>query len=563
MQLFGALADDLFVAQQHRAGDVLVDQNLRGAQYLILVAFGEDHSLRVALRLVDDHAHDLLRLAEAALQGFAILVGMEPDLGHAGLHRSARHGRRDAGQHARVEGLGDDVIRAEFHRFHTVGAAHGIRHVLASEFRQGERSREHHLLIDGGGADIQRSAEDEREAEHVVHLVRIIRAPRGHQQVLARRYRQFVVDLRIGIGERKDDRTGRHDQQHLWRDAIGDRQADKHVGAPHGVGERARLGLANKFVLVLVDALGAAGVQYALAVAHQDVFELRSEPDVMVRARDCAGACAGKDDPHIAQLLTDDLHGVDQSGAGDDGGAMLVVVEDGDVHGALQLFLNLEALWGLDVFEIDAAEGGLHQLACTYDFFGVEGVQLDIEDVDVGEAFEQNALALHHGLAGGGADVAEPEHGGAVGDHGHEVALGRVVINERRISMDLQARHGDARCVGQAQVALGPARLGGRDGYLARRLGRVVTQRFFFAIQHEWVLPAFFLLPIGGNRNTIPAVFVLIGKMLDADYWIVVGGVARALRRAWRSALVHGRHCHGRRRLKPTLRALRNPPATD
>ena len=55
------------------------------------------------------------------------------------------------------------------------------------------------------------------------------------------------------------------------------------------------------------------------------------------------------------------------------------------------------------------------------------GGQFDIEDVDIGEAFEQDALAFHDGLAGGRADVAESQDGGAVGDHGHQVAFGRCI----------------------------------------------------------------------------------------------------------------------------------------
>ncbi len=42
----------------------------------------------------------------------------------------------------------------------------------------------------------------------------------------------------------------------------------------------------------------------------------------------------------------------------DDRGAVLVVVEDGDVERLLQATLDLEAARGRDVLEIDAAESG-------------------------------------------------------------------------------------------------------------------------------------------------------------------------------------------------------------
>ena len=47
---------------------------------------------------------------------------------------------------------------------------------------------------------------------------------------------------------------------------------------------------------------------------------------------------------------------VDQPGGGDDRGAVLVVMEDRDVHQLAQPLLDDEALRRLDVLEIDAAE---------------------------------------------------------------------------------------------------------------------------------------------------------------------------------------------------------------
>ena len=74
------------------------------------------------------------------------------------------------------------------------------------------------------------------------------------------------------------------------------------------------------------------------------------------------------------------------------------------------------ALRRLDVFEIDAAEGRLERLDDADDLFRILRVQLDVEDVDVGESLEQDALALHHRLRGERADVAQAEHGGAVAE---------------------------------------------------------------------------------------------------------------------------------------------------
>ena len=59
---------------------------------------------------------------------------------------------------------------------------------------------------------------------------------------------------------------------------------------------------------------------------------------------------------------------------------------------------------------------------------GILGRDFEIDEVDVGEALEQHRLAFHHRLGRERAEVAEAEDGGAVGDDGDEIALGRVVV---------------------------------------------------------------------------------------------------------------------------------------
>ena len=49
------------------------------------------------------------------------------------------------------------------------------------------------------------------------------------------------------------------------------------------------------------------------------------------------------------------------AGADDDRGAVLVVVEDRDLHALAQLALDVEAVRRLDVLEVDAAEGRLER----------------------------------------------------------------------------------------------------------------------------------------------------------------------------------------------------------
>jgi hypothetical protein len=163
--------------------------------------------------------------------------------------------------------------------------------------------------------------------------------------------------------------------------------------------------------------------------------------------------------------------------ADDDRGAVLVVVEHRDVHPLAQLALDDEALRRLDVFQVDAAERGLHRGDDVDQLVRVALVELDVEHVDAGELLEQHALAFHHRLAGQRADVAQAEHRGAIGDHRHQVAARGVLAGHPRIRGDRLAGEGHARRVRQGQVALGDHRLGRGDLDLALRFERVIVER--------------------------------------------------------------------------------------
>ena len=97
----------------------------------------------------------------------------------------------------------------------------------------------------------------------------------------------------------------------------------------------------------------------------------------------------------------------------------------------------------------------------------VLGVDLEVDRIDVGEALEEHRLAFHHRLRGERAEIAEAEDGGAVGDDGDHVAARRVVEGACGVLGDRLHRHGDARRIGERQVALRRHRLGRVDLQLA------------------------------------------------------------------------------------------------
>src|SRR3546814_2574554 len=58
-----------------------------------------------------------------------------------------------------------------------IGGGDFLGHLLARELGDRVRGGDLHLLVDRGRPDVERAAEDEGEAQHVVDLVRIVRTP--------------------------------------------------------------------------------------------------------------------------------------------------------------------------------------------------------------------------------------------------------------------------------------------------------------------------------------------------------------------------------------------------
>jgi hypothetical protein len=126
---------------------------------------------------------------------------------------------------------------------------------------------------------------------------------------------------------------------------------------------------------------------------------------------------------------------------------MLIVVEYRDLHRCLQTGFDLEAFRSLNVFQVDAAEGGLQQLHALDNVFHVLRAELDVEHVNVRESLEQNCLAFHDRLAGHGADIAQPEHRRAVGDDRNQVPFGGVLESVVWVLLNVQARCRNPWCI--------------------------------------------------------------------------------------------------------------------
>jgi len=270
-----------------------------------------------------------------------------------------------------------------------------------------------------------------------------------------------IGDLRVGVRHREDDRVLGHRADHLLRDDPADGEADEDVGVDEGVREVAALHVTGELPFIFVDFTVFSTLlgDDPGGVTHRDVLAFRPERDVKPRGRERGRAGTREDDLEVRKVLTDDVGGVDKRRAGDDRRPVLVVVEDRDVHPLAELLFDLETRRRADVFQIDPAEGRLHRGDRVTERVDLGDVEFDVEDVDVGEPFKKDPLALHDRLRGLRADVAEPEHRRPVGDDGDEVPLRRVLEGSLCVLGDVPARRGDARGVRECEVPLGVRRL--------------------------------------------------------------------------------------------------------
>ena len=192
-------------------------------------------------------------------------------------------------------------------------------------------------------------------------------------------------------------------------------------------------------------------------------------------------------DVHILHLLAHHTQGVDEGSGDNDSGAVLVIVEHRDVQLPLQGFLDFKALGALDVLQIDAAKGGRNGLAGSNDAGSVVGVDADGEGIHAAELLEQHGLALHDRQTGFRADIAQTQHGGAVGDNGYHVALEGVLIYIVRVFLDLAAGLGHTGGVGGGQVVTGGDLHLTHDAHLSL-VGLVHFQSCFIVIHLNFLL---------------------------------------------------------------------------
>jgi hypothetical protein len=166
----------------------------------------------------------------------------------------------------------------------------------------------------------------------------------------------------------------------------------------------------------------AALVDQPVQIAQPDVLALHPQLQQHVEAGDARRAAAGGDDLDVLERLARDRSALVAAAPTTMAVPCWSSWKTGMFIRSRQSFSTMKQSGALMSSRLIAPKVGSSAQTISASFLGVGFVHLDVEAVDVGEFLEQNRLALHHRLGGQRADIAQPQHGGAVGDHGHEVA---------------------------------------------------------------------------------------------------------------------------------------------
>ena len=169
--------------------------------------------------------------------------------------------------------------------------------------------------------------------------------------------RHVGVHLGVGVGHRKDDGVVGHGGHDLFGD-VARGQADEHVCAlecaldgatqsrPVAEGSQLLLDRGQTFPPV---------VDHALGVGDGNVSDTAVDEHLGDRHTGRPGT--GDHNTQVSKGTSGEPGRVVERGDGHDRGAVLVVVEDGDVQAFTQPRLDLEATGSGDVLQVDTTEG--------------------------------------------------------------------------------------------------------------------------------------------------------------------------------------------------------------
>ena len=252
--------------------------------------------------------------------------------GYARGHCGTRHRRRDLGEQTRVERPRNQHVGTEPGRLAAVRGGHQVGRLPPREFSERVDARELHRLVDVGCAGVECSAEDERKAQNVIDLVRIVGAAGRDDGVAARLACDLGQDFGHRVREREDERVLGHALDVPRLEHPGSGKAEKDVRAADDVGQGARVGIHRVARLPAVHLLFAAGVDHTCDVGDDDVLAFQSHGAEQVEAGERRRAGARRNEADLFDGLAHELESVAHRRSDDDRGAVLVVVQHRDAH---------------------------------------------------------------------------------------------------------------------------------------------------------------------------------------------------------------------------------------
>src|SRR6266498_2823673 len=125
--------------------------------------------------------------------------------------------------------------------------------------------------------------------------------------------------------------------------------------------------------LPLIHALGATLIDHAFGIAEDDVVGCEADRLEQHEAGDAGSAGAVTHKLGRLDVAVGEIKRIDQAGGGNDRGAVLVVVEDGNVEQLPQPLLDEEAFRGANILEVDAAPALAQQLDAIDDLVKLLG----------------------------------------------------------------------------------------------------------------------------------------------------------------------------------------------
>ena len=152
------------------------------------------------------------------------------------------------------------------------------------EFGNGVYASRLHGAIDGCRTNIERAAKDERETQHVVDLVRVVRATGRNDGIWPDLGHSLGHDFRYRVRQREDQRVWRHFADHISRQNAGGGQAKKHVSVGNYVIKRPRFCFLCKAGLERIHVFFAPDMDHALNVDKRHSLDRQAEINEQVQA---------------------------------------------------------------------------------------------------------------------------------------------------------------------------------------------------------------------------------------------------------------------------------------